>query len=125
MNPVAAVDQDDMVADHNVAVSRGRRRETDIEIVRHRPNRMPHIARKYESLADVRFPFSMPVPAFIVSESLVMVSVPIAGLLAIVVVEAVMFVMISVVVMIPVIVVVTVLITLIAVVPIVLILRLS
>ncbi len=67
----------------------------------------------------------MPVPAFIVPESVVMISIPIAGLLAIVVVEAVMVVMIPVVVMIPIIVVVPVLITLIVMVPIVLILRLS
>jgi hypothetical protein len=119
VNPVAAVDQDDMVADHNVAVSGRRRSETDIEIVWHRPNRMPHVARKYKSLADIGLPFLMPVPAFIVPESVVMIAVPIAGLLAIVVVEAVMVVMI------PIIVVVPVLITLIVMVPIVLILRLN
>ncbi len=110
-----------MVADHDVAVSRGRRSETHIEIAWHRPNRAPHIVRKYKSLADIWFPFPMPVAPFVVTEIVVMIAVPIAGLLAIVVVETVVIVMIPVIMVIPIVVVVPVLITLVAIVLIVMI----
>jgi hypothetical protein len=119
-----------MVADHNVAVSRRRWSESHVEIARHRPNRAPHVVRKYKSLADIRFQFSVPVAAFVVAEIIVMIAVPIAGLLAIVVVETVVIVMIPVIMVVPIVVVVPVLRTLIAIilivmVPTVLILRLS
>ena len=96
MNAVAAIDQTDMIADHDVAVSRRRRFKPTIEVAGHRPNGPPHIGRENESVSNVWLPIAMPIPAFLIAKSVLMVLIPLARNLAIVVVEAIVIVMIPV-----------------------------
>jgi hypothetical protein len=98
VDSIAAVDQDDVITDHDVAVAPRWRSESYVQIMRHGPNAMAHFGRKNKAFSNVRFPRRMPVPAFVLSESVVMIPVPIASLFAIVVVEPIVIVTIHVVV---------------------------
>jgi hypothetical protein len=94
VNPVASVNQADMVADHDVTVSPTRRSKTGIQVTGHRSNGSSHIARENKSFSNIWFPFLMPIPALIVPKSIAMIPVPIACVLAIMVVEPVTIAMI-------------------------------
>jgi len=94
VNPIASVNQADMVADHDVTVSPRRRSKTAIQVTRHRSNGSSHFGRENKSFSNVWLPFVMPIPTLIVPKSIVMIPVPIACGLAIVVVEPVVIVMI-------------------------------
>jgi hypothetical protein len=65
--------------------------------MRHRPNSSAHIRRKNKSLVNLRFPLAVPIAALVLSESFVMMLIPIARLIAIVVIEPVVVMMIAVV----------------------------
>jgi len=60
------------------------------------PKASTHFRRKNESLMNLRLPFAVPIAALMLSESLVMMLIPIARTLAIVVVESIVIVMIAV-----------------------------
>ena len=94
MNPIASVNQADMVADHDVTVSPTRRSKTGIQITGHRSNGSSHFARENKSFSNIWLPFPMPIPTLIVPQSIAMIPVPIACGLAITVVEPVVIVMI-------------------------------
>ncbi len=65
--------------------------------MRDRPKGSTHIGSKNKSLVNVRFPFAVPIAALMFVESVVMMLVPIAGLIAIVVVEPIVIMVITVV----------------------------
>ena len=98
VNPVIAVDQDDVIADYGVAVSRGRRSEFSTELAWHGPHGGAHLGRENETVVNFRLPIPMPIAVVTIAFSKVaaMVLIPIAGLLAIVVVESIVIVMIAV-----------------------------
>jgi hypothetical protein len=123
VNPIASVNQADMVADHDVTVSPRRRSKTGIQVTGHRSNGSSHFAREYKSFSNIWLPFLMPIPTLIVPKSVVMIPVPIACGLAIMVVKPVVIVMIPIM-MIPILRILTAII-LIVMVPTILILRLS
>jgi hypothetical protein len=77
VNPVSAVYEHDMVANHHVTISRRRRRKPPIKVSRYGTNGSAHFGRQHEALADVRLPVAVPVAALIVSEGIMMISVPI------------------------------------------------
>ena len=61
--------------------------------MRDRSKASAHFRRKNESLVNIRFPFAVPIAALFHSESVVVMLIPIAGLLAIVVIESIVIVM--------------------------------
>lgn len=63
--------------------------------MRDRPKGTPHVRRKNKSLVNLRLPFAVPVAALAFSESIVVIPIPIAGLLAIVVVESIVIVTVA------------------------------
>ena len=97
MNPVVAVDQANMIADHDVAVSRRRRFKASVEIAGHGANGPPHIGREDEAFANVRLPIVMPVATFVIPKSAVVMLIPLARNLAIVIVETIVVVTIAIV----------------------------
>jgi len=97
MNPVIAVDQADMIADQDVAVSRRWRSKLSIEPAWHGPNGGAHVGRENETLANFGLPIPMPISVVAIPKVPAMVLIPIARLLAIVVVKAVVVMTIAVV----------------------------
>jgi hypothetical protein len=77
MNPVSAVYEHDMVANHHVTISRRRRRKPRVKVSRYGTNGCAHRGRQNEALADIRLPITVPIPSLIVSEGIVMIAVPI------------------------------------------------
>ena len=123
MNPIASVDQANMIADHDVTVSSGRRSKAGVQVTRHGPDGSSHIRRENKSFPDIWLPFSVPIPTLILPKSIGMIPVPIARSLTIAIIEPIMIVMIPIL-MVPILR-ALVAIILIMMVPIVLILRLS
>ena len=97
VDPPSVVHQDDMIADHDIAVSPWHRAKTHEQPVRNWPPSSAHVTREHESFVNVRFPLPVPVPAFVMPKVIVMIAVPIARAIAIVVVEPVVIVAISIV----------------------------
>ena len=93
MNPIAVIDQDDMVADHNVAIMSRRRSQGYVQVMRQRPDACAHIGREHETFPDIRLPFIVPIAPLVMPESMGMIVVPIARNLAIVVVEMIVTVL--------------------------------
>jgi hypothetical protein len=60
--------------------------------VRDRPKASPHFRRKNKSFVNLRFPFAVPIAALVFSESVVVMLIPIARLLAIAVVKSIVIV---------------------------------
>lgn len=86
-----------MIADYNVSISRRRGAKANEQVMRDRPKGSPHVRSENKSLVDVRLPFAVPIAALMFVESVVVMPVPIARLIAIVVVEPVVIVVITVV----------------------------
>jgi hypothetical protein len=97
VDPPSVVHQDDMIADHDIAVSPWRRAKTHEQPVRNWPPSSAHVMREHKSFTDIRLPLPVPVPALVVPKVIVMIAVPIARAIAIVVVESVVIVAISIV----------------------------
>jgi hypothetical protein len=91
VNPVVAVDQANVIADYDVAVSRRRRTELSVQVARRGPNGSTHIGRENESFPNLRLPFPMPM-AVVIPKRVGVVPIPIARLLAIVVIESIVIV---------------------------------
>ena len=97
MNPVVAVDQANMIADHDVAISRRRRFKASIEVAGHGANGPPHIGREDEPISNFGLPIVMPVATFAIAKSAAVMLIILARNLAIVIVETVVVVTISIV----------------------------
>jgi hypothetical protein len=77
VNPVSAVYENDMVANHHITVSPRRRRKPPVKVSRYGTNGSAHCGRQHEALADIRLPVTVPVASLIMSEGIVMIAVPI------------------------------------------------
>ena len=95
VNSIPLVNQTNVIADHDVAVSRRRGAKANEQIMRDRPKASAHFRRKNKSLVNVRLPFAVPIAALFHSESVVVMLIPIVRTLAIVVVESIVIVMID------------------------------
>jgi hypothetical protein len=99
MNPPAAIYQDNMVPDDNVAIPARRRPQTHQQLRRHRADPSAHLRREHEPLMNVRLPRAVPVTPLVVAEIIMMIVVPISSARAIMIVK--MIVMIPIVVTVP------------------------
>jgi hypothetical protein len=98
VNSISSVNQANVIADYDVPISRRRGAKANEQITWDGPNSSAHIRRKNKSFMNIRLPFAVPIAALAIVESVVVMLVPIAGALAIVVVEPIVIVMVAIVV---------------------------